>query len=189
MIHRSEIGLGVIGLFLATACSSSVPTRDRDAGADGSTGVERRTSEPRCNSIVQQGTELPVTGSPFPPPLARGGRILDGIYVLTEARLHGAQYAEGPIAGAFEAPTTLEVRGASFETLVSSPVEARASWYVSFSPNSHDVTLSLVCAYPMLHVGSVAQAGAYTVTETGFVLTLDVGARGVYAQEYSRRLL
>jgi hypothetical protein len=185
MIHLDKaLGLVSIVAVALAACSSETTTSARNpdpdvdtspaepSGAaetvDASDGSDA-SANPQCNDVKQAGSvvELVVTKAALP--VAAGGTLANGTYVLTSAKWYGATpLPEGEPLAQLER-TTLVVRGTVFESVQSgdSTTEHRKSGTLTTSGASSSLTPT--CSYPESPGDPVTRSYTATPTTLTFV--------------------
>ncbi len=174
--------VGITGLGAACSDGSTTTSSSSGGGSSSSSSSGGSSSSSggssssssggggQCNTLGQQGAKLDVTGSKANPPAASGGTVADGTYVLTGSKLYGAAVPEGPITGASSPATTVEVKGTTYNSIITRPTgDSRTTSTLAVS--GVNATLTATCAFPVADGGLGAPIQTtYSATSTGFTI-------------------
>lgn len=176
-VRRRAIGasLSSTALFVGSllgACSSSndeastSPAGDQSVcRADGGAAAESDAGL-ACTTLEQRGACYDVVNVKSLTPPA-GGKIADGVYVATAARVVNADAAEGTRA-LVNAPATLKIENGAFERVVdpgTAPVANLRDKGTLASKDATTLTLVVTCPQPATQL-----EWRYTVTPTTLIM-------------------
>lgn len=115
-------------------------------------------------------------------PTATGGTIASGTYLLTAAKAHGSNAADGTVLLAL-GKDTLAITATAFEHITTQGAkDERASGTLAASGNS--LALTPTCEFPAGDKKPIA--GMYTATATGLTV-LQVQGTGVIEVVYTKK--
>lgn len=169
------LALGVVGChgtssFVSGGGLSSVRTGVPDA--------------PPCNDLEQQGAAIDLVASSVAAPKAVGGRIEDGIYVLSRSTLHTKDSSPGAKLLSF-GRITMVVNGETSQ-LVKTGADGHVRRTTVKRESSGTVTISrTLCASPTATEGPDSASTEYTATSNS-VQFITRGPAGTVVANYAK---
>lgn len=170
--------LAVSALSLMVGCHGTVQFVD-GTGLAPAPGPETAA----CNDLTQEGEIVGLVASPDEPPVASGGVIADGTYILTSSRLHTRATQPGSTLVVF-GRITMAVTGGTAQLVVTKVNGQVKRSTISRANTGTSTSSSTTCASPG-PVKREATTVSYSANASGFQF-ISGGPAGTVVATYTK---